>query len=249
MASRELDVDAFDPRCVHCWTQYRVLPRQSSPVLFIRREIVILTRAQIVAVDLITPETKFSNIARAFSRRTGRVATQNLPVLFALVGRNNPVSLMTGIGYQETRFIHKLVGVLVFVETIIHTFGYVGYYIVSLGSAQLYKEYTRFYFQMGIVVRVINFMRGIDADCALQATVGGFMCFAFGVHYFRRRHYEFFLVSHSLSISNLVLDVADDTPGTSPRRCDVSCRYLLSCVEFALSLCSFVSRFCSYTDA
>lgn len=34
------------------------------------------------------------------------------------------------------------------------------------------------------------------------------MCLAFGVHWFRHRHYEFFLVSHSASIE-FVVDFED----------------------------------------
>ena len=108
---------------------------------------------EITTVSFVTPETSFSNIARALTRRTGRVAMQNLPVLFILFGRKNVVTMLTGISYQETRFLHKLIGFIVWIETIIHTFGQMGYYLVSLGPARLYTECTRLYFQVGIVVR------------------------------------------------------------------------------------------------
>lgn len=54
---------------------------------------------------------------------------QNLPALFLLFGRNNIITFLTGISYQETRFLHKLIGLIVWIETIIHTFGQMGYYL------------------------------------------------------------------------------------------------------------------------
>jgi hypothetical protein len=53
-------------------------------------------RDQVIATALINPATAKSNVARAFSRRCGRIATANYPLLFAMAGRSNPVSLFTG---------------------------------------------------------------------------------------------------------------------------------------------------------
>lgn len=70
----------------------------------------------------------------------------NFPILYALVGRNNPVSFLTGtfphtllptsraeltgtagIAYQEVRFYHKVIRRIVFLESFVHTFAYIGY--------------------------------------------------------------------------------------------------------------------------
>lgn len=51
---------------------------------------------QIIDTKLKTPATVNSNIARAFSRRCGRIAIANFPILFILAGRSNLVTLFTG---------------------------------------------------------------------------------------------------------------------------------------------------------
>lgn len=55
------------------------------------------------------------------------MAVANLPILFATMGRNNPVSILTGIDYQAVRWAHKLIGVLVILESFIHTIAYTLY--------------------------------------------------------------------------------------------------------------------------
>ncbi|KAI5479003.1 ferric-chelate reductase [Pseudohyphozyma bogoriensis] len=138
-----------------------------------------LTFCLIIDTHLITPASANSNVTRAFSRRCGRIAVANLPILFTLAGRNNIVSLITGFDYQSVKFYHKVLGWTVLLETIIHVICYCAYYVVSLGAEKLYEEYTELYFKLGIV-----------------ATVGGAMIAIGSVSIVRRSFYEIFLILH-----------------------------------------------------
>ncbi|GAA5901561.1 hypothetical protein JCM6882_006312 [Rhodosporidiobolus microsporus] len=133
----------------------------------------------VVSVQLITPNTAGSSLPRAFSRRCGRMAVANYPWLFMFAGRNNIISTMTGIPYQEIRFYHILMGAIAFIETFIHTFAYIAHFSIYQGMAALAEDYTELYFKMGIVATVFMF-----TNCV------------FGLKWIRRRSYEIFLVLH-----------------------------------------------------
>ncbi|KAM0750445.1 hypothetical protein T439DRAFT_334799 [Meredithblackwellia eburnea MCA 4105] len=138
-----------------------------------------LTFCLIIDTHLITVASVNSNVARAFSRRCGRIAVANYPILFALAGRNNVVSLLTGFAYTEVRYYHKLLGSVVVLESFIHTIAYTGYYIVSLGHEALAEEATELYFKWGIAATVMM--------CVMAFTAMSF---------FRNRLYEIFLLLH-----------------------------------------------------
>ncbi|KAK4701780.1 hypothetical protein P7C70_g4442, partial [Phenoliferia sp. Uapishka_3] len=146
------------------------------------------------------PATVNSNVARAFSRRCGRVAVANYPILFALAGRNNIISLLTGrplyivnphhraddfflqgFGYTDVRYYHKVLGSIAVIESVVHTLAYVGYYCVNLGVAALHEEYTELYFKMGIVAVVMMVVMALT-----------------GIKVFRHKFYEIFLILHVL---------------------------------------------------
>ncbi|GAA5928689.1 ferric reductase family protein [Sporobolomyces koalae] len=133
----------------------------------------------VVAVTSPIPNQAGSSVLRAFSRRCGRVAIANFPILYCFAGRNNVIATLTGISYQELRFYHILIGGIVFLESWIHTWVYLAHYWIYQPAEVLREEYSELYFKMGIVA--IVFML---TNCV------------FGLKWIRRRSYEIFLTLH-----------------------------------------------------
>ncbi|KAL8284135.1 hypothetical protein RQP46_004884 [Phenoliferia psychrophenolica] len=160
---------------------HRLGPEWTLCRTFLFTVVVVINIAFCLAIDsnLRHPASARSNIARSFSRRCGRMAIVNLPILFATMGRNNPVSLLTGFDYQSVRVWHKLLGIIVILQSFIHTIAYTGYYVVSLGVEALHEEYTELYFKLGIAAMVAFAVIGLTS-----------------IPYFRRKSYELFLVLH-----------------------------------------------------
>lgn len=173
---RAIDTAASTP----VWLR-RLGPEWTVCRVFLFTVIVVINIAFCLAVatTLRHKTTVNASVARAFSRQTGRMAVANLPILFATMGRNNPVSILTGIDYQAVRWAHKLIGVLVILESFIHTIAYTLYYVVQMGVEMLHEEYTEMYFKLGIVAMVAF------------ATI-----FFTSWPWVRRTSYELFLVLH-----------------------------------------------------
>lgn len=94
------------------------------------------------------------NWIRVFTVSIGRLAMQNLPLLFALVGRsNNPISLVTGISEANSKWLHSVIGHVVFVETIVHVLGWSAYVTAGWGWSTLWLEMQMRFFIVGILVR------------------------------------------------------------------------------------------------
>ncbi|GAA6012243.1 hypothetical protein JCM11491_007069 [Sporobolomyces phaffii] len=133
----------------------------------------------VIAVNSPIPNQAGSSIPRAFSRRCGRIAVANFPMLYCFAGRNNIVATLTGVSYQELRFYHILIGTVTFLESFIHTFAYLGHYWRYQPAEVLREEYSELYFKMGIVALVF-----MTTNCV------------FGLKWIRRRSYEIFLTLH-----------------------------------------------------
>ncbi|GAA6002484.1 hypothetical protein JCM10207_001145 [Rhodosporidiobolus poonsookiae] len=133
----------------------------------------------VICVTPIAPQSAFTSIPRAFSRRCGRLAVANYPFLFTFAGRNNIIATLTGITYQDLRFYHIFLGGVAFIHSFIHTFAYIGHYTVWQGVEKLREEYTELYFKLGIVALVF-----MATNCI------------FGLKWLRRRSYEIFLILH-----------------------------------------------------
>ncbi|GAA5977551.1 hypothetical protein JCM11641_006861 [Rhodosporidiobolus odoratus] len=133
----------------------------------------------VITTQFITPQSAKSSIARAVSRRCGRMAVANYPWLYCFAGRNSILSTLTGVPYQELRFFHILLGGIAFTQSFIHTFTYIGHYVTWQGVDKLKEEYTELYFKMGIVAVVFMAINTV-----------------FGLKWLRRRSYEIFLSLH-----------------------------------------------------
>ena len=96
-----MDLPALLPRHGHRRDQHRLLHRTFHPVLpTIGTELAtdkeLPPRAQVGSTHLHSEQSAASSIARAFSRRCGRMAVANYPILFCFAGRNSVIARLTG---------------------------------------------------------------------------------------------------------------------------------------------------------
>ena len=97
-----MDLPALLPRHGHRRDQHRLLHRTSYSVLpTIGAKLAIdkelpPPRAQVGSTHLHSEQSAASSIARAFSRRCGRMAVANYPILFCFAGRNSVIARLTG---------------------------------------------------------------------------------------------------------------------------------------------------------
>ncbi|SCZ93912.1 BZ3500_MvSof-1268-A1-R1_Chr6-3g08979 [Microbotryum saponariae] len=154
--------------------------------------LIVTVACLVVDTKLHTPATLRSNVARAFSRRCGRMAAANFPLLYLFAGRNSVVVFLTGeyglerrsvysFEYQTVRFYHKILGFLVFLQCFVHTFSYIGYYLNGPGAEALHEEWTETYLKLGIV-----------------ALVGGAINCLIYFRFLRVRMYEILLLMHAI---------------------------------------------------
>jgi len=115
--------------------------------------------------------------------RTGRMGTANMPLLYALAGRNNVVGWLTGIDYHSVRTYHKLVGLICFIQCAIHTLCYTANYIEGTGVARLTAIW-------------VNPAKHQYLQWGVAAVISAMCCCLFAVGPIRRRGYELFLITH-----------------------------------------------------
>lgn len=154
------------------------------------------------------PDVPLSVLAM-FAIRTGRLATAQLPLLYVLAGRKNPVSLLTGVSYQTVRYYHKLVAVAVTAETVAHTGAYMMWFVRRSGWAWMVRFMCgQSYLIWGVspahpypLSKDPPMNTGADMYCAPSQTVGTVGSLVASVWYYRPIRllsYEVFLASHIL---------------------------------------------------
>jgi hypothetical protein len=71
-----------------------------------------------------------------------RKAFAQLPIIIALAGKNNIVSFLTGVPYQELNYLHRASGRLCLLCSWIHTIGWIdGAYGVGMTGRFGYTQY------------------------------------------------------------------------------------------------------------
>ena len=73
--------------------------------------------------------------------RAGLMAASFTPLLVALVGKVNLITLMTGIGYEKLNVIHRWIGWSTFVLAIVHTVPFIVAPLKDGGYAQLHHQF------------------------------------------------------------------------------------------------------------
>lgn len=135
--------------------------------------------------DLFQPnyyfETNGDQLARYLADRTGIMSMTQIPIVFLFGGRNNFFMWLTGWSFDTFNIFHRYSSRVMVVYAVIHS---ICYSYVERGKYFAVAA-SQFYWIMGVV-----------------ATICGSLILFQGIHFFRSRWYETFLVIH------LVLAVA-----------------------------------------
>lgn len=121
-------------------------------------------------------KTKTQQFLRLLADRSGILAFGNLPIIFIFCTRNNLLLGMTDFSYATFITLHKWVGRIMILNSLIHSVSYLLYSILS-GSLDISK--LQLYYQCGIIAMVL-------------AT----LIFFLSLGYLRKQYYETFLYSH-----------------------------------------------------
>lgn len=136
-------------------------------------------------LNLFTPnyyfKTKGDQLARYLADRTGIMSMTQIPIVFLFGGRNNFFMWLTGWSFDTFNIFHRYSSRVMVVYAVIHS---ITYSYLERGSYFAVAA-SQFYWIMGTV-----------------ATICGSLILFQGLHFFRSRWYETFLVIH------LVLAVA-----------------------------------------
>ncbi|KIJ54636.1 hypothetical protein M422DRAFT_200498 [Sphaerobolus stellatus SS14] len=116
-----------------------------------------------------------------YGNRAGNIAVFQMPLMVLLAGKNNLITLVTGISYEKTNFLHRLSARMCFILVLIHTYGRsLPYTALALLSSRLSGKEAPSVFWMAIGI-------------AATATWGA-VCVMFRP--FRARCYDLFVVLH-----------------------------------------------------
>lgn len=130
-----------------------------------------------------TPKDIALSNVKFLGMRTGRLATANMPILYALAGRNNVVGWLTGADYHAVRTYHKLVGLICFIQAAIHTLCYTANYVEGTGIQRMTQIWT-------------NPAKHQYLQWGTAAVISAMFCCLLAAGPIRRRGYELFLISH-----------------------------------------------------
>jgi hypothetical protein len=118
----------------------------------------------------------------AFADRCGLIFCANLPVLYLLAAKNQPVKFMTGYSYESLNMFHRRVGELMCFEALLH---FLGMFFVWYGLLRrLGFTLARFVFNRIVLL-------GLGAFISYQ------VIYFTSLGSFRKRMYEVFLATHS----------------------------------------------------
>ena len=85
--------------------------------------------------------------------RGGLMAAALTPLLIALSGKVNPITMMTGIGYEKLNVIHRWVGWMTFGMSVIHTIPFI---VAPLKDGGYNALHDQFYAPDSFYVRIHN---------------------------------------------------------------------------------------------
>lgn len=127
----------------------------------------------------------------AFADRTALVFVVNLPLLYLLAAKNQPIKWLTGYSYESLNIFHRRLGELLCLLALLHSAGMIGVWYTILRPAGL--DLAHF-----LVKKII--LLGLGAFIAYETL------YFTSLSNFRQRWYELFLVSHiSLQLAALIL--------------------------------------------
>ncbi|KAI4122371.1 MAG: hypothetical protein LQ338_005860 [Usnochroma carphineum] len=126
-----------------------------------------------------------------FADRTSLLFVANLPLLYLLAAKNQPIKLLTGYSYESLNIFHRRLGEVMCLLALLHSVGMVGVWYTILRP-------TGFSLAKFLLSKII--LLGIGAFVAYE------LIYFTSLGSFRQRWYEIFLALHiSLQVIALVL--------------------------------------------
>ncbi|KAK3330704.1 ferric reductase like transmembrane component-domain-containing protein [Apodospora peruviana] len=128
-----------------------------------------------------------------FADKAGFMFIVNLPLLYLLSAKNQPLSLLTGYSYEALNIFHRRVGEFMCFEAVVHFIGMVVWQFVLMADWLKASTTPRDYWTHPLI------LFGIASFSSYQ------LLFLTSMGSFRQRWYEIFLASHvSLQIAALI---------------------------------------------
>ncbi|KAI0794915.1 hypothetical protein C8Q75DRAFT_748025 [Abortiporus biennis] len=128
--------------------------------------------------------------------RQAYVAISQLPVVYVLATKNNAVGILVGTGYEKLNYLHRLAGRLVVLAANVHAIGFI--YKWTLQG--IWTQRTKLtYVRWGLVALV-----AFDIQ------------FFFSLSIFRRRMYNFFLLTHYIGLITVLIAVSFHQEASRP---------------------------------
>ena len=88
--------------------------------------------------------------------RTGLMAFACTPILVALAGKANPVTLLTGISHEKLNVVHRWVGWITFVLSVVHTVPFIVAPLRDRGYTSLHQQFYG-YGKIGVTMVSMRF--------------------------------------------------------------------------------------------
>ncbi|KAL2182979.1 hypothetical protein L209DRAFT_758352 [Thermothelomyces heterothallicus CBS 203.75] len=175
-------------RAVRCW-----LTRQPAPLPVINRTLpsngtslfILAWLAINVFLHLYHLPTR-SDFFFIFADRTGCVFAVNLPLLYLLSAKNQPLRRLTGYSYEALNIFHRRVGELLCFEAALHFVSMLLWQFLLAREWLIASRSAYVYFTHPIIL------------CGIGALVCYELLFFTSLASFRQRWYELFLASHVL---------------------------------------------------
>lgn len=174
--------------CVAYWLEYqprplplvnRTLPSNATSI-FVVVWVAINIFFHLYQVRLLDPKYFF-----CFADRAGFVFIVNLPLLYLLAAKNQPIKVLTGRSYEALNVFHRRVGEWTCFEAAVHFVGMIIWRFAPIKPAWLDREGgVRAYFARPLI------LLGIAAFAAYE------LLYFTSLGSFRQRWYEIFLASH-----------------------------------------------------
>lgn len=116
-----------------------------------------------------------------FADRAGMLFVANLPLLYLLGAKNQPIKFLTGYSYESLNIVHRRLGVVLCLYALLHTVGMFGVWYIVLRPAHL----NLWWFLTRKIV-----LLGLPAFIFYE------VLYLTSLASFRQRWYELFLVTH-----------------------------------------------------
>ncbi|KAF1981631.1 hypothetical protein K402DRAFT_318148, partial [Aulographum hederae CBS 113979] len=189
-SSNARDKPSIPDKCAAAirWFSYRRISGRVGDYLGLPSYGVLLLVVLALAASLIMSfvQHPYYRMFRAFGSpplgvRTGLMAASLIPLIVALSGKVNMITMMTGIGHEKLNAFHRWIGWIMFILSLIHTFPFIRQQLHEGGYQKLRTQWNT------------------PGSLEYNGTPAVALCFglvAFSIPPIRRFAYEFFVYTH-----------------------------------------------------